>query len=39
MCYEHFENQIDCNSLVYPAPIDDEEDFGESGISLVDLLP
>lgn len=27
MCYEYFTNWIDYNALVYPAPIDDEDDI------------
>lgn len=27
MCYEYFTNQIDYNALIYPAPIDDEDDI------------
>lgn len=38
MCYEFFENCIDLNTLIYPAPIDDEEDLGEVGKYLMDIL-
>lgn len=27
MCYEYFTNYIDYNALVYPAPVDDEDDI------------
>lgn len=27
MCYEYFTNEIDYNALIYPAPVDDEDDI------------
>ena len=38
MCYEYYENEIDYNTLVYPASVDDEEDLGDVGKYLIDLL-
>ena len=38
MCYEYFENEIDFNTLVYPASVDDEEDLGDVGKYLIDVL-
>ena len=38
MCYEYFENVIDYNTLVYPLPIDDEEDIEQMSFYLKDLL-
>ncbi len=38
MCYEYYENEIDYNTLVYPASVDDEEDLGDVGKYLIDVL-
>lgn len=34
MCYEWYENEIDLNTLVYPIPIDDSEDFEEGDATM-----